>query len=87
MSEKELDSEKVIGQMLSQVAAQLRCSLVNVHGAITRLAPQDQREADAKIDRNAALLEESYFRLLRLAGNLTDAAVLAGDQPLPLQNK
>ena len=87
MSEKELDSEKVIGQMLSQVAAQLRCSLVNVHGAINRLAPQDQREADAKIDRNAALLEESYFRLLRLAGNLTDAAVLAGDQPLPLQNE
>ena len=87
MSQKEIEPEKIIGQILSQVAAQLRCSLVNVHGAIDRLAPQERREEDPKMDRSAALLEESYYRLLRLAGNLTDAATLAGDGPLPLRNE
>lgn len=87
MSQKEIDPEKVIGQILSQVAAQLRCSLVNVHGALNRLAPQERREEDPGVDRSAALLEESYFRLLRLAGNLTEAAALTEDTPLPLRNE
>lgn len=87
MSQMERDPEKEIGQILSQVAAQMRCSLVNVYGAINRLAPQERRDADPKLDRSAALLEESYYRLLRLAGNLTHAAVLAESGPLPLRNE
>ena len=58
MSQKEIDPEKEIGRILSQVAAQMRCSLVNVYAAINRLAPQERREEDPKLDRSAALLEE-----------------------------
>ena len=44
------------------------------------------REQDPELDAKAALLDQSCYRLLRLAVNLTDASLLPGGQSLPLKD-
>lgn len=77
MSE-EIFSEEVrnagIDGVLQQVSSQLRLSLGNIHSALTRLAPPDARDGDTKTDLDAAILCQSYYRILRLTNNLADAA-------------
>lgn len=60
--------------VLQQIAGQLRLSLGNIHSALSRLAPPDVRDGDEKKDLDAAVLVQSYYRILRLTNNLADAA-------------
>lgn len=73
-SEEEL---KLLTEVLPNVAQELRGAMANVYAAANRLAPTEMREKDAAVDRNAAIFTQSYYRMLRLVGNLSDAAELA----------
>lgn len=80
------DQEKLLHQVFPNIASQLRASLGNIHSALNRIAPLEAREQDPQLDTNAALLYQSYYRILRVVNNLTDAAGLLDDTPLPLEN-
>lgn len=74
--------------LFSNIAAQLRGALSNLHLAAAQLVPAEARERDPELDARAALLDQSYYQLLRLVNNLSAAAqYLGGDQPLPLQDR
>lgn len=64
--------------VLRQVSGQLRQSLGNISSALERLAPPEEREANPELDWSAAVLTQSYYRILRLANNLSEAAELEG---------
>lgn len=77
MSEKifeEGTGERELNGVLQQVSGQLRLSLGNIHSALVRLAPPEARDGDTKTDLDAAVLCQSYYRILRLTNNLADAA-------------
>lgn len=72
--------------LLPQAAAQMRGALSNLYFAAARLAPAAAREADPELDARAALLDQSYYRLLRLVNDLTATRYLDGE-PLPLRDR
>ena len=82
----ENERERLLYQVFPNIASQLRGALGNIHSALGRIAPLEEREQDSQLDRNAALLYQSYYRILRVVNNLTDAAGLLEDTPLPLEN-
>lgn len=79
------DELRLLAETLPNVSAQIRGSLGNLYTAFSRIATPERRAADPELDQQAALLQQSYFRLLRLAGNLTDASRLIENAPLPLE--
>jgi len=74
MSEELFHQDESLSEVLQQVSSQLRLSLGNIHRAVERLAPPDLRDEDKELDLNAAMLCQGYYRLLRLANNLSDAS-------------
>lgn len=79
--------EKDLAALLPRIAAQARSALSTLHLAAAQLAPAEAREQDPALDRQAALLDQSYYRLLRLVNNLSLAASLAEERPLRLQDR
>lgn len=71
--------------LLPQAAAQLRAALSNLYFAAARLAPAKAREDDPELDGKAALVDQSYYRLIRLVNDLSAVRYLSGD-PLSLQD-
>ena len=69
------------------IAAQLRSVLGNLHLAAAQLAPAIRREGDPALDSTASLLDQSYYRLLRLTGNLSLAADMDLPQDLPEEDR
>ena len=82
-SEEEL---RLLTEVLPNIARELRGAMANVYLSANRLAPVEARESDPEVDRNAALFLQSYYRMYRVVGNLTDAYRLAETTPLPLEN-
>lgn len=76
------DNEKKheLGEVLQQVSGQLRSSLNNIYRSLERIAPPELRDQENGLDVDAAILCQSYYRILRLANNLSDAAIL--DKPI-----
>lgn len=74
MTEKLFHPDESTGEVLQQVSSQLRLSLNNIHSALVRLAPPDFRDGEESVDLNAAVLCQSYYRILRIANNLADAS-------------
>ena len=76
------DNEKKpeLGEVLQQVSGQLRSSLNNIYRSLERIAPPELRDQENGLDVDAAILCQSYYRILRLANNLSDAATL--DKPI-----
>jgi signal transduction histidine kinase len=72
--------------LLASVSAQLRSALSNFRLASTQLIPAEAREQDPDLDARAALLDQSYYRLLRLANNLSMMSSLANEPELPLRD-
>ena len=83
---QEHDNE-LIYRLLADVAGQLRCALGNMSGAFQRIVPPEARDGDAELDANAALLYQSYYRMLRLVNHLSEAAELGSEAELPLRNQ
>ena len=79
--------ENHLASLFPDIAIQLRAALSNLHLAATQLAPAEARENDPVLDRKAALLDQSYYRLLRIVNSLSSAAWLTSSDPLPLQDK
>ena len=86
MSEKQFDNNQELERVLGQVSNQLRGSLGNIYQALNRIAPMEVREGNGAVDRDAAVLCQSYYRILRLANNLSDAAHLGGPSAAQLRN-
>lgn len=74
MSENHIYEDQPTGEILQQISSQLRLSLLNIHNALERLAPPDVRDGEESVDLNAAVLCQSYYRILRIANNLADAS-------------
>ena len=74
----------LLGQVLPHVAQQLRLPLNNLALAAQQL--QARVEPDEKEQRAGAVLQQSYFRMLRLVNNLDFAPLLLDDAPLCRQN-
>ncbi|MDD3347595.1 HAMP domain-containing sensor histidine kinase [Oscillibacter sp.] len=75
-----------LASLFSGISAQLRGALSNLHLAAAQLIPAEAREKDSALDARAALLDQSYYRLLRLVNSLSAAASLSGGRPLTLQD-
>lgn len=86
MSEKQFENNQELERVLGQVSNQLRGSLGNIYQALNRIAPMEVREGNGAVDRDAAVLCQSYYRILRLANNLSDAAHLEGPSAAQLRN-
>ncbi len=73
----------------ANIAAQLREELSSLRLAAAQLAPASARERDPDLDERAARLDRSFYRLLRIAEELSAAAALAQEQeePLPLRDQ
>lgn len=74
MSEELFNQDEQLSEVLQQISSQLRLSLGNIHSALSRLAPPQARDQDSKTDQDAAVLCQSYYRILRLTNNLADAS-------------
>jgi len=79
--------QKDLAALLPDIAAQARSALSNLHLAAAQLAPPEAREQNADLDRQAALLDQSYYQLLRLVGNLSLMACTASDYTLHFQDR
>jgi len=73
-----------LASLFPQVAAQMRGALNNLHLAAAQLIPVSSREADPILDAKAAVLDQSYYQLLRLVNSLSAATLLTDNSPLPL---
>ena len=63
--------KQMLREVLPGIAVQLRGALANIHGALGRLAPERLREQDTGTDRSAAILCQSYYKILRVVNNLS----------------
>ena len=72
--------------LLPQAASQLRGALANLYFAAARLAPAADREQDPALDARAALVDQSYYRLVRLVNDLSAVQYL-NEAPLPLRDR
>ena len=86
MSEKNVQTGGDLEGVLAQVSNQLRSSLGNIYNALSRIAPPELRDGEKGIYLEAAVLCQSYYRILRLANNLSDAANLEGPSTAKLCN-
>ena len=72
--------------LLPGIITQARDALANLRMADLALTPAEAREADPKIDLQAAMRDQNYYRLLRLTTNLTLFLSLSQKTPPPLQD-
>ncbi len=72
--------------LLPQAASQLREALSSLYFAAARLAPASARENNPELDARAAVMDQSYYRLVRLVNNLSSTRYL-DEKPLPLQDQ
>ena len=75
------EKEQLALELLPNAAAQLRGALGNIKLAVSRLAPPEARDFNGALDENAAILYQSYYRMLRLVNNFSDAANLLEERP------
>ena len=87
MDEKDQERLRLLLELFPNAAAQLRGALGNIEFAVSRLVPPEARDFNREMDRNTALLYQSYYRLLRLENNFSDAPYLLDDKPLELVDR
>ena len=72
--------------LLPNIANQMRSLLSNLYLAASQVIPPEQREQDPALDAKAAILEQSFFRLLRLVNSMSAAEYLSDSQTLSLRD-
>jgi len=80
------DLSQQLSRLLPQISTYFRYAMANIHFAAAGLAPASARERDPELDRKAALLDQSYYRMLRLV-NCLSAAGMASDGPFPTRDQ
>lgn len=63
------------------IAAQIRGTLSTFHLAAIQAIPAEAREKDPALDQRAAVMDQSYYRLLRLVNLLSASALLKEGTP------
>ena len=86
MPEFDKKNFELLTEVLPNVASQLRTSMASVYACANRMATPEARESDPALDKNAALLNLSCHRMLRIVGNLSAASLLASEQKLETEN-
>lgn len=86
METEQTTQVQAIKDTLSAVTYQLRGDLANLYSALQFIAPPEVRGNDPELDRNAALLCHSYYRIMRLVNNLSALSELTDEKPLPKTN-
>ena len=80
------NNRELLCRVMPNLASQLRGPLGNIHSALNRLMDQPAEDRE-KRDQDLAMLYQSYYRMLRLVGNLSEAPTLLEEGPLPLANE
>lgn len=75
----EENRERTLHEILASVAQQMRLPLNNIGLAAQWLLSEDAGERER---RSAAILQQSYYRMMRLADQLSATALLAGGMTL-----
>ncbi len=75
-----------LAALLPNIANQMRGLLSNLYLAASQAIPAEQREEDPALDSKAAVLEQSFYRLLRLVNSLSAAEYLDDSQPFALRD-
>lgn len=75
-----------LAKLFPNIAAQLRSSLGTLHLAATQLATAELREANPDLDAKAAIMDQSYYQMLRLVNNLNQTALLSSEKSLQLRD-
>jgi Signal transduction histidine kinase len=81
------DDANLLAELFPEIATQLRSALGNIHFAAAALAPAEAREKSPEVDARAALLDQSYYQLLRLVDNLSAAALFSQKTPLTVRDQ
>lgn len=76
MKRDDFDMGEVLGSVLPAIADQMRYPLSNIHAAVEALIPPELRGQSETVDVNAAILYQSYYRMLRVLNNLDSASIL-----------
>lgn len=79
MDEKYFEDLELMARLLPQVSSQIRSAMGNIQLALSLLQEAGLEHADDAVIRNLSLLNQSYYRLLRLAKNLSSAEFFAED--------
>lgn len=82
-----MEQDNISERLFQNIATQVRGALSNIRFAAAFLATPEQREEDPELDKYAALLDQSYYQLLRLVNNLTVSTHLKELESLPLQDQ
>jgi len=77
---------EMLCRMMPNLANQLRGPMGNMYAALQRVLERPVEDGD-KQDVNLSMLYQSYYRMLRLTGNLSDAPSLLSEEPLRLANE
>ena len=75
-----------LAALLPNLANQMRGLLSNLYLAASQAIPAEAREQDPALDAKAAVLDQSFYRLLRLVNSLSSAEYLAAAQPAALRD-
>ena len=81
MAEFSSEEKRILGSVLPNIAEALRSPLNNLHMAAQRLAVPETQDAAER-----AIMQQSYYRMLRLVSNLTMGPELLSDIPFETQN-
>ncbi len=79
---KNESTDELLRQILPSLAVQIRIPLGNMYSTLQRLLRRYPATGE-----ELAPFYQSYYRMLRLAGNLSDAQELTSEEPLPLANE
>ena len=81
-----MEQHETEAALLPNIANQMRSLLSNLYLAASQVIPPEQREQDPDLDAKAAILEQSFFRLLRLVNSMSAAEYLSDSQTLSLRD-
>ena len=81
-----MEQSQDLSALLPNIANQMRGLLSSLHLAAAQAIPAQAREQDPALDAKAAVLDQSFYRLLRLVNSLSAAEYLTEDHPLPLRD-
>ena len=79
------ENHELLCRVMPNLASQFRIPLGNIYSSLQRLLRQPPADQN-KRDQDLALLYQSYYRMLRLVGNLSDAPTLLEEGSLLMAN-
>lgn len=78
------EEKRLLSEVLPNVAAQLRGAMGNLYAAMQTAAPE--MEKNPVLAREREIMQQSYYRMLRLVNNLSSTSMLLEEYVLPARN-